>query len=503
MWSDGMSVPLIIIECMIGSSATALDKPVSLIRGIPCETDDPLRMPVEHLEARICELAGHMAAATCRYLLLIADFDAREGWAQWDMPSCAAWLAWKCQVAPGTAREQVRVARALKGLPVICGEFAAGRFSYSKVRALSRIATPETEAELAEMAECMTAGQLERFVEAHRKVSRGDDAARQRKRKLSWHVNGDGTITLNATLPPEDGAVILQALRASVRDLEHPHHDQARGERLKELDQEQGLNLEGRERPAWDEVTRVPVEDLADALTEVCANYLQGKIAVADNPDVFQVIIHAGAAAITEGVSAETPARWPASHPAREDRCHVEDGSALSPATVQYLGCNATISTIVHDADGAVLAVGRRSRKPPPALRRAVLERDRHRCRFPGCESRRVDLHHIQHWANGGETSLGNMISLCKRHHLIVHDKGYIITGSGQFCTPKGGLIPNSPPLPEADGDITTSHGADIAFHTIVPPHSGERLNLHDAIWICLHNAEIRARRREQLRQAA
>jgi hypothetical protein len=169
-------------------------------------------MPMEHLEARICELAGHMAAATCRYLLLIADFDAREGWAQWEVASCAAWLAWKCQVAPGTAREQVRVARAITDLPVIRREFAAGRFSYAKVRALTRIATPETEADLADMAECMTAGQVERFVAAHRRVSRGEDAARQRARKLTWRVNGDGTITINAILPPEAGAVVLQAV---------------------------------------------------------------------------------------------------------------------------------------------------------------------------------------------------------------------------------------------------------------------------------------------------
>ncbi|MCW2933682.1 MAG: endonuclease, partial [Actinomycetia bacterium] len=143
-----MSYPLAIIEYMISSSASVLEKPVTPVAGA-CETDDPMAMPVEHLEARICELAGHMAAATCRYLLLVADFDARAGWAQWEVGSCAAWLAWKCQVAPGTAREQVRVARALKGLPVIRGEFAAGRFSYAKVRALTRIATPETEADLA------------------------------------------------------------------------------------------------------------------------------------------------------------------------------------------------------------------------------------------------------------------------------------------------------------------------------------------------------------------
>jgi len=467
-----MSVPLIIIEYMISSSASVLDKPVSFIGGVPCDADDPVLMPAEHLEARICELAGHMAAASCRYLLLVADFDARQGWAAWDMPSCAAWLAWKCQVAPGTAREQVRVARALAGLPVIRAEFAAGRFSYSKVRALTRIATPDTEAGLAEMAECMTAGQLERFAEAHRKVSRSQDEARQRRRRLTWRVNEDGTITISATLPPEDGAVVLKALRASADDRDHPHH----------------------------------AENLADALVEVCASSLQAKIATADNPDVYQVIIHAGAAAITQDdteppgdVSAETPQpRWPVTHPAHADRCHIEDGPALSPAALQYIGCNATISAMVHDADGNILAVGRRTRKAPPALRRAILERDQHRCRFPGCESRKVDLHHIRHWSRGGETSLHNMTSLCRRHHRIIHDKGHIITPAGELYTANGQPIPRSPSLPQPDGDITTSHHSTITYHTIIPPHSGERLDLHEAIRVTFHNAEVNALRRQE-----
>src|ERR1700676_1654397 len=90
--------------------------------------------PMERLEARICELAGHLTAATCQFLLLIADFDERRGWADWEMPSCAAWLSGKCQIAPGTAREQVRVARTLGDLPVIREEFAAARLSYAKVR---------------------------------------------------------------------------------------------------------------------------------------------------------------------------------------------------------------------------------------------------------------------------------------------------------------------------------------------------------------------------------
>ena len=111
------------------------------------------------------------AAATCRFLVLLADFDARRGWASWEMNSCAAWLSWKCQMSSRTAREHVRVARALRDLPVIRAEFAAARLSYAKVRALTRIATPDTEAGLAEIAGPMTGNQLERFARAHRQVS--------------------------------------------------------------------------------------------------------------------------------------------------------------------------------------------------------------------------------------------------------------------------------------------------------------------------------------------
>jgi hypothetical protein len=157
---------------------------------------------------------------------------------------------------------------------------------------------------------------------------------------------------------------------------------------------------------------------------------------------------------------------------------------------------------MVHDADGTVLAVGRRTRKAPPALRRAVRERDGYRCRFPGCESRRTDLHHVRHWANGGQTAERNLISLCRRHHTTVHDKGYIITPDGQFRTRDGRLIPHSPPLPRIRGDITTCHDARIADHTIVPPYSGERLNLHYAISVCLDNAEVAARREQDLQAA-
>jgi hypothetical protein len=482
---------------------------------VPANRDDSMLMPMERLEARICELAGHLTAATCQFLLLVAGFDARKGWADWEMPSCAAWLSWKCQIAPGTAREQVRVARALSSFPLITAEFAAGRLSYAKVRALTRIATAETEADLVEMATPMTGSQLERFAQAHRRVTREEEQQVRARRKFSWHWADDFEFAFRGQLPPEEAAVVLQALRAALGDLEHSHDDvsaETRAARLKAQDEKEGIS--------WDETNPPPPRkdyagDIASALVEICAQYLNARAAHADDPDTYQIIIHAGAEAITAGdaepakaaddlpeppdrVSAETPAPkgLPVWHPAYPWRCHIEDGPAISPQALKLIGCNATISTMVHDAGGNVLNVGRRTRKPPPALRRAVRERDRYRCRFPGCESRRTDAHHIVYWSNGGETKLSGLISLCKRHHAIVHDKSITIATTGDgfaFFTREGTLIPASPPLPRPVGDITACHDAAITPVTIIPPNSGERLDLHLAIWIAFANARTKA----------
>jgi Domain of unknown function (DUF222) len=496
-------------------------------------TPEGVPEPTERLEARICELAGHLTAATCRFLLLVADFDERQGWAAWQMPSCAAWLSWKCQVAPGTAREQVRVARSLAEYPLIRREFAAGRLSYAKVRALTRIVTPDTEADLAAMAMPMTAGQLERFARAHRRVSDADRARPRPPRKLTWGPAGDLDYQFRAFLPAEDAAVVFQALRAARNDLDHPHddHDHGEGEqgdgggdrdvsaetraaRLNRRDAETGTSLTGEQPPPAE---MEPIENLADALVQVCADYLAACAATADNPDTYQVIIHAGARAITgtepdaapapDDVSATprpqpqaaepAPPGLPFWHPAHPDRCHLDDGPAITPATVALIGCTATISTMFHDLSGAVIDVGRRTRKPPPALRRALRERDHGRCQYPGCHSRRTDAHHIRHWANDGKTCLANLISLCKAHHRCVHEKGIVIAADFAFYTKDGTLIPNCPQPRPGPGDITTTHDSNITPATIFPPHSGERLNLSLAIWIAFANARTQAARRQ------
>jgi hypothetical protein len=112
---------------------------------------------------------------------------------------------------------------------------------------------------------------------------------------------------------------------------------------------------------------------------------------------------------IVHDVPASAP---PTGHPAYPGRCHLDDGPAIGPAAPRLLGRNATISTMIHDADGNVLNAGRRSRKPSAALRRAVRERDGSRCQYPGCESRRTGAHHIQYWSHGGQTSYRNLCGL-------------------------------------------------------------------------------------------
>ncbi len=383
---------------MFDSQSTTPAAPV-LDGMVPPETVSLAAVSLERLEAEICELAGHLAAATCRFLVLLGDFDARRGWADWEMSSCAAWLSWKCQMSSGTAREHVRVARALRDLPVIRGEFGAGRLSYAKVRALTRIATPATEAGLAELAGPMTGNQLERFARARRQVSSVDDADARVRRRLAWRFEDDGSLAGTFRLPPLAGAVLLKALRAAAADLEHPHPSGAGpghpGQRP-DVSAETPTTVQppGDQGPATGQPLAPASSSLADALLVIAEAFLAGKVAAADDPEVYQVVVHVGTDAMAPGgpaadagdVSAETSAAppQPPGCPADPARCHVEDGPAISVTTAQMIACSSSWSWMLHDSAGKLLDLGRRRRRPNAALRRAARERDKCRCRFPG-----------------------------------------------------------------------------------------------------------------------
>src|SRR3954451_6456662 len=155
--------------------------------------------PIEELAAAITAGAVRLAAATASWLRLIAEFDERSGWHGVNIRSCAEWLAWQCGLSPGAAREHVRVARALRSLRSIDAPFAAGRLSYSKVRALTRIAEPDCEAALLEFALSATASQTERFC---RQWRRWDDDTSDRRRAedelfFEYTTDDEGFFTLS------------------------------------------------------------------------------------------------------------------------------------------------------------------------------------------------------------------------------------------------------------------------------------------------------------------
>jgi hypothetical protein len=184
-------------------------------------TLQPTAQPTAELDRlgdQIAELSAHLDAATARLLALIREFDDRGGW-NTGFRSCAEWLTWRVGLAPGSARERVRVARALGSLPAVTAALERGQLSYAKVRALTRVATPETEARLLAVARAGTAVHVERIVQGWRQVDRQNEArkaARQHAgRSLHIYPDADGTLVLRGRLAPEVGALMLRALDAA------------------------------------------------------------------------------------------------------------------------------------------------------------------------------------------------------------------------------------------------------------------------------------------------
>jgi hypothetical protein len=182
-------------------------------------TDRAACLPTERLEAEITTLAGHLAAAECRWLLLVAEFDRREAWAHWGCVSASHWLGWKCGVEHRSAQEKVRVARALAALPAITAAFSKDELSYSQVQALTRVAEPATEVHFLTLARHATAAQLERLVRSYRRAVRDDTEtaaanARHDRRYFSWYWDDDGMFVFHGRLDPEDGALLLGLIAA-------------------------------------------------------------------------------------------------------------------------------------------------------------------------------------------------------------------------------------------------------------------------------------------------
>jgi len=349
----------------------------------------------ERLGAKISELCSYIYAAEHRLLTLIREFDEQEGWAHLGFHSCAYWLNFKCGIDMNTARERVRVAHALGRLPKVDARFSEGSISYSKVRAVTRIADENNEDYLLMIAKHGTAHHVEKLVRSYRRAERLQDTEAANEghdnRQLSYHYDEDGCLVIKGRLPAEQGALIVKALEMAMEK-------QYAGKAESDVD---------------------PIATRrADALAEVAETYMSSEPVPNSTADRYQVVVHVAA---TNDVSTETP--------------HIENGPHVSAETSRRIACDCSVVGIRESENGEPLAIGRKSRSIPPAMRRALRMRDEG-CRFPGCTNDRfVDGHHIEHWADGGETSLDNLVLLCRHHHHLVHEGGFNCekTASGEL----------------------------------------------------------------------
>ncbi len=372
------------------------------------------REQADGLAGRICAAAGLSAQSDCQLLELIGEFDAAGGIRWWnDVKSLAHWLSWCCSMSPGTAREHVRVARALRKMPRIRAAFREGRLSYSKVREATRVVGRVDEAELCEFALTATASQLARTVSGYRRAA-GSRIGQQKSRALTWTEREDGMIDFRVRLPKEEAAVLIAALTAAKDQFGAPPAAPAPDERQ--------------------QVDATPVYGYADAVLDVARVFLDTAPQDRSGEDRTLVVVHVAAEQLP---SAEAPAD-PAGNvpagtvPTMDATCHVQGLGGIEAETARRLACDAEVLGAVVDADGPVLALGRTRRLVSRAQRRALMIRDG-MCQFPGChQTRHLKAHHRVSWADGGQTDLENLILLCQWHHTAVHEGGMRIVPAAE-----------------------------------------------------------------------
>ena len=321
---------------------------------------------LDRLGDEIAELSAHLDAATARLLDLIREFDNRAGW-NTGFRSCAAWLSWRVALDIGAARERVRVAHALERLPRLAQALARGELSYAKARALTRVATPETEERLLAVGRAGTADHVERIVRGWRrmdlKAEAAEDARRYRNRSLEMYHGDDGMLVVRGRLAPEVGALLVQALTAAREALYQRAGAQAGDAAPADVSAE----------------TPTMAQQQADALGLLAETALHHGIEPGTPGERYQVVVHVDAPVLAESDAPGESA--------------LEHGGRVSAETSRRLACDASRVVMQHGRDGRVVEVAARTRAIPPALRRALDHRDRG-CRFPGCGSRFGQGHH-------------------------------------------------------------------------------------------------------------
>ena len=294
-------------------------------------------------------------------------------------------------------------------------------------------------------------------------------------------------LVFKGRLTAEDGAVFLKALDAVMQksweaDRKSPESGQHTTEKQQAVTENvpAGTFLDDEPKASFSQRRA----DALLALSEQALATLNEGLSVLTGGDEYQVMVHLDANLSTDH---------------REAVCRLDNGlsqTPLAPATARRLACDASQVTVMEDEAGNVLNAGRKTRTIPPAIRRALRLRDRG-CRFPGCcETRFVDARHIHHWCDGGETSMENLLLLCRQHHRLLHEGVYSIAHLNEdlvFTDAKGKQIPVAlyPQFemskPMADGSLAIEIengelGLRIDSRTAITAWRGERMDYDLAV---------------------
>ena len=424
---------------------------------------------VEELGQEIASLSAHLDAAAHRLLECIRRFDEACGWHEQGAVSCAHWLAWRLGWDTATAREKVRVARALGTLPAIDESLRTARLSYAKVRALTRVATPENEAKLLEMALLATGAQLERLCRGYRRVMEGEGTPTPEERSVRQRLLPGGMVKLELVLEPDEADLILRAVERA---------REVKAEAAPAVSAAPAAHAEA-EAP---EATGVSAEacwpSRADGAVKLAESFLAGNPVTGTGGERFQVMVHLDQAVL--GPDGD----WAAT---------LEDGTRVSAEALRRVACDCGL--VATGGDGEALNIGRRARSIPPAIRRALMLRDRG-CAFPGCtHTAFLHGHHIEHWLHGGETSLENLVMLCTFHHHLLHEGGWTVTpeadGAFAFCSPGGAFLSLNPPRELVDDapdwlrEWADEHKLDLGPDVNLPQWDGKTPDYGGAVeWL-------------------
>ncbi len=433
------------------------------------------------LEASITGLCADLNAATYKQLVMVAEFDRRRGWGDDGVRSCAHWLNWKCGISLVAAREKVRVGHALAHLPNVSKAFASGELSYSKARAITRVGTVHNEDCLLSYAKYGTASQLDRTVRLYRKQfdSAGEPMADYQQpvfdadenvsqaglsnaerfdaenqgavhnrdyRQLTHYWDEHGCLILRARLTAEQGALVIKAMDAAMESLKHAEPSLDSGSHVLERDtkgkETAVVDLaadEGDNQLSNDEKFRLDRQQQtrrrADALVLMAEALLRDSKVASCTDDRYQVVVHVDSNLLAKQVFEKNDG---------SPDCYIDNQVGIPVETARRLSCSCKVVTALTNK-GEPLSIGRSSRAIPTAIKRALDIRDTC-CVFPGCDCHKhLDAHHIQHWANDGETSLWNLAKVCHHHHTLLHEGQYSVErladGELLFKRPDGSVL--------------------------------------------------------------